>query len=152
MFPSHRLILILIYIPPCLSSTANREIIEFLLNDIDKALDQLSESRLVLLGDFNHLQTSEIESVYSLTQKINFSTRGDSILDKIFLDAKVDDEYIDPIPCPAFGKSDHISIYVAPKSEKTPQNVKICKLYDYRKSNMDSLRSKLRNVPWKCWY
>ena len=152
MFPNHRLILILVYIPPCLSSSANREIIEFLLNDIDKALDLLSESRLVLLGDFNNLQTSEIESLYSLTQIINFSTRGDSILDKIFMDAKVNDEYRNPIPCPAFGKSDHISIYVVPASEKTPESAKICKLFDYRKSNMDSLRSKLSSAAWECWY
>lgn len=151
IIPACKLVLILIYIPPNLSEAENQRVLNFLLRDIDKALECLPDGRLILMGDFNHFETAEIELLYSLVQLVNFPTRGSSKLDKFFVDFEIHNELV-ASPCPPFGKSDHISIQVTGLQESCIPQTKMCKVFDLRKSNMNAVTCKLLDAPWVNWF
>ena len=150
ILPTCKLVIILVYIPPNLSSAENKNVLNFFLNDIDKALECLPDGRLILMGDFNHFGTAEIESLYSLSELVNFPTRGTSKLDKFLVDEEIKND-LTAMPCPSFGKSDHITIYVTPSEEGSVCPRKLCKVVDLRKSNMNSVICKLLDAPWEDW-
>ena len=152
IFPLQQIILILVYVPPSLPANVNRDIVTFLTKYIESALVNLPDSKLLLMGDFNHLPLTDIENIFSLTQLVNFNTRGNALLDKIFVDEGLKQTLCEALPCPAFGKSDHIAIFVpASKISGAPPS-RLCKIYDYRKANMTAVMEKLMSVPWENWY
>ena len=151
-FPTHHLLMILTYVPPNLSASVTQEVLNFFLKDIDTALEHMPDGRLIILGDFNQLPTTDIENVYSLNQIVNFNTRGDAKLDKIFIDDSLQKiKMKDPVPFPAFGRSDHLSVYVPAFKERNTVTA-VCKVHDFRKSNMNEFLRKLEKAPWKEWY
>lgn len=78
------------------------------------------DSAFIVVGDFNRVNMRKV--LPKFYQHINFPTRGDQTLDHCYSTLK--DSY-KPLPHPAFGKGDHISILLLPayrqclKQEKT---------------------------------
>ena len=67
---------------------------------------------IIMLGDFNKLNTFRLQNGFKLKQIIKFPTRGQNTLDLILTNLK--SFYGDPIKLPPFGLSDHVSIQVLP--------------------------------------
>ena len=150
--PQSKLSIILAYVPPGLKAEVLNEIEQFLTNEIEDITDHLPDNHVILLGDFNQLPTKTIEILYGLTQVVQFNTRENSTLDKILIDDDTREQYFDPVPGPNFGKADHLSIFMKPKTTVQKSPSRICKVFDYRRSNMSAVVEMIRTAFIPRWY
>ena len=139
-FPRLKLVLAVFYIPPNLRVETYSRIVKYIATLCDWATQD--NQKLMLVGDFNQLPTNAIESLLGLTQVVQEPTREKAILDKIFIDTRLEALYSSPIIGPNFGKADHKSIIIKPKSSFTC-TVNYVKLFDYRQSFLDNFVTKL---------
>ena len=96
-----------VYIPPQANTdTAISELQEV----INKQQHRHPAAAIIVLGDFNKAKLSR--GLPEFKQHIHFPTRGDNTLDHCYTPFK--DSY-KAIPLPAFGKSDHVAIFLLPK-------------------------------------
>ena len=70
---------------------------------------------ILLLGDFNDLNTTDICQSCSFKQVVKVPTRKDAILDLIMTNQD-STWYKDPISLPSIDKSDHLCVLYAPKN------------------------------------
>ena len=78
------LILCLLYHPPNLLKTQKNSTIDHLLSTASKLLAKHTSSKFIICGDFNDLDTSPLTMVLPLHQLVDFPTRGNHTLDRIF--------------------------------------------------------------------
>lgn len=151
--PVPNIILVVIYIPPNLRKSVLMNIVDYLMDSVDLALEQSgsSESRLIVAGDTNQFPTDLLCENLGLKQVVSFPTRKKATLDKILLDSAVVDEYLPPIIAPSFGNSDHFSVLLQP-AQSHYHSKNFHKVYDYRRSNLDKLYSDIRSYPWHIMY
>ena len=69
--------------PPDKPAQEQRDLVNYLIESLDEALNQLSDCSIVLLGDFNNLNISDLLISHNLNQIISESTRGSAILDLV---------------------------------------------------------------------
>lgn len=100
-----------IYSPP--NSPHQEILIEHLQSTADDICLKHPDCGLVLLGDFNRLNISDLCRGNGLTQVVKDNTRGDAILDMIL--TNMPDLYNRPTILPPIGSSDHNSILWCPK-------------------------------------
>ena len=116
MYPSrlprgfNNLVVGVLYHPPGADNAAMLEYLSHCLSFIES---NLPNSGLILLGDFNKLNTIRLCSCYRLKQIVKFATRGNNILDLIL--TNLSSFYASPIRVAPFGLSDHMSIEVKAK-------------------------------------
>ena len=131
-----------VYHPP---SAHNPDMLEYLMNCLSSIESQFSNSGIVLLGDFNHLNTTRLKTSYDLQQIVNFPTRGQNTLDLILTNLKP--FYNPPFKRPSFGLSDHLSIEVKPKARsQLPKPKFTTKSRDMRPSKRLAMRAYLEEV------
>jgi len=97
-----------IYHPP---KANNYDLTDYLITTMDQVTRSHPNAGTVLLGDFNQLPDSLLKS-YPLQQVVTSSTRGKSVLDKIF--TSVSSWYQAPLILPAVSRSDHETILFQP--------------------------------------
>jgi len=102
-----------VYHPP---SADDRAMTAHILDCLDSIMRDHPHAGVVLLGDFNQLQDVALLS-YPLRQVVKSSTRGSSVLDKIYTSLK--DWYEVPIVLPHIGRSDHNAVVMPPKQRST---------------------------------
>jgi len=105
----------------------------------------------MIVGDVNHFPTSDLETTLNLSQMVKVPTRGGSILDKIFMDQTLREDFQEPITMPNFGNSDHMAVYMKPVQKK-PNQTQIKKVFDYRDSNIATFVETLKSQPWQRIY
>ena len=99
-----------IYHPP---SANDRNMIDFLTEQLSLIESTYYNCGLILLGDFNNLNCHRLNNHFSLKQLVKFPTRGRRTLDLILTNlAKF---YLPPVKLPPFGLSDHFTILSTPK-------------------------------------
>ena len=99
-----------IYNPP---SANDRNMIDFLIEQLSLIESTYYNCGLILLGDFNNLNCHRLNNHFSLKQLVKFPTRGRRTLDLILTNlAKF---YLPPVKLPPFGLSDHFTILSTPK-------------------------------------
>ncbi|XP_071948970.1 uncharacterized protein [Antedon mediterranea] len=107
-----------IYFPP--SAPAGDSLIEHIIETIDTIRSVDSYAPIFVLGDFNQLNTDDIETRVGFSQVVNFPTRKGAILDKVFMNYP--DIYTAPKRLAPLGRSDHNAILIHPKTE-VPRNM-----------------------------
>ena len=131
-----------VYHPP---SANNSDMLEYLMNCLSTIESQFSNSAIVLLGDFNHLNTTRLKTSYDLKQIVNFPTLGQNTLDLILTNLKP--FYNSPFKLPSFGLSDHLSIEVKPKARsQLPKPKFTTKSRDMQPSKRLAMRAYLEEV------
>ena len=65
---------------------------------------------LLIVADFNRLNTKRLQISFDLKQIVTFPTRGDRTLDLVL--TNLEEYYKDPIQSPPHGLSDHMSVEV----------------------------------------
>ena len=100
-----------VYHPPRADNSA---MLTYLMDSLSSAESRHSNSRIILLGDFNDLNVVKLKSSFQLKQIVNFPTRGQNSVDLIL--TNLQDYYNAPDICPPFGLLDHVSVEVKPKS------------------------------------
>lgn len=151
VFPTWRIVLVALYVPPNLTVSQLDEVNAYIETEADKALNVFSESKLLILGDLNHLCTRDLENTLGLKQVVDQPTRKGSILDKILLDHELSDLYHSPIVGPNFGAADHLSVYLKSRANIS-HHVQIKKVCDYRQSNLLAFADSLRQFSWQSFY
>ena len=131
-----------IYHPPNNSDSA---ILEYLWQCLSSIESRFPNCGLLLVGDFNRLNTKRLHYNFSLKQIVTFPTRGERTLDLVLTNLK--EYYKDPIQRPPHGLSDHMSIEVQPKHRsKLPDSRLTIKIRDLRPSTRLAMRTYLQEV------
>lgn len=102
----------IVYHPPKANSF---NLYKHICSSLDHILNIHPQAGIILSGDFNHFKDSQIKNIYKMTQVIDFNTRGNKILDKIF--TNLDQLYNTPKSFAPLGKSDHSVIMYCPTTQ-----------------------------------
>lgn len=140
------LIIGVLYHPP---SSNDDQMIEYLLNTLSNIESAYPNSALLLAGDFNRLDVSQVINQFRLKQLVNFATRGERTLDLIL--SNLSDYYQDPAKSSPFGLSDHCTVTVSPKVRPKSANWKALKkitVRDMRLSSKQALARYLDSLDW----
>ena len=140
------------YVPPNLLNSSLQDLRGKINYEIDRLLSLKPNYDVLILGDFNRLKSSEICDDLTLSDIIDQPTRGDNILDHILVSENILSVYDSrgvkhyaPI-----GKSDHLVICAEPSIlNDVPSSARVHTVYDFRKSNLQHLYSRLSQVDWK---
>ena len=113
--PSHprntaSIIVCVVYHPPR-ASTA-QVLADHLITTADRLRVRFPAAKLVICGDFNRLDTSDIQHQLRLTQVVGFPSHEQATLDLILSD--LSHQYQPPLPLPPIGRSNHLSIIWRP--------------------------------------
>ena len=97
-----------VYHPPSDNSSENLERIE---NTLNQLTIKHPKAKILVGGDFNHMPLDELTVQFNLCKKIDFTTRGDAILDQILTDV---DDYRSPSCLPPLlgNETDHCCVHL----------------------------------------
>ena len=105
-----------VYHPP---NGDNKLMISHIMDCLDQVSKQHSNLGVILLGDFNSLPDKELRS-YPLKQVVTSQTRGQSILDKIYVN--ISEWFLPPTILPSVTKSDHNIVLLKPTCSRPKVN------------------------------
>lgn len=100
----------LVYHPPRAASATS--LVNHIIDNMDQLRTRYPSAKVVVCGDFNKLNTSDIEQQLHLTQVVEFATHGTNTLDLILTD--LTHHYLPPQPLPPMGRSTHLSVLWTP--------------------------------------
>ena len=149
--PTFRIIMVILYVPPNLKSSDYSSVNEYLISNADRALDNLIDGKLLIIGDLNQLPTGDLERTLGLEQMVQTPTRGNAILDKVLIDPVLREQYAPIVIGPNIGNSDHSSVLLNPFNASS-YPVSIHKIFDYRQSYISNFIQRLQSIPWKEFY
>ena len=133
------------YCPP--RSPHQDELSTYIIDIVDTVRVQFDNISLLIMGDFNDLDTKPIELHTSLQQIINMPTRGSAILDKFF--TNVGSSFCDPVICAPLGKSDHCIISLKPQNDYNQQKtVSQCTSRPFRDSSVRCFGQWITHTDW----
>lgn len=139
-----KVILCVMYIPPQI--TNDNDISDCIIDTIDQILICDPDYKLIICGDFNKFNVSDIVTNLSLNATVVDPTRNKAILDQIYTD--IDHQVIHTEVLGALASSDHNIVKLILKHDATV-NCKSCDVvFDLRSSNMQKVKSFLSNVSW----
>ncbi len=107
-----------IYSPP--NSHRDQDLIDHLPDCIDKISTKYPDAGISILGDFNHLDISQLLANPGYCQVVNHPTRANSILDKIV--TNVSSYYNHPVIVAPIGTGDHSTVTWSPNDPGPKSN------------------------------
>ena len=132
----------IIYHPP---NDNNHAILYYLWQSLSSIELRFPNSGLLIVGDFNRLNTKRLQNSFDLKEIVKFPTRGHKTLDLVLTNLR--EYYKDPIQRPPHGLSDHMSVEVLPKdSSQLPDSRSTMKTRDLKPSNRLAIRTYLQEV------
>ena len=99
------LICCVLYNPPDTPANEKKELTAYLIDQIDRVRCTHPDCDVILLGDFNNLDISDLLCHHNLTQIVDTPTREGNILDLIV--TKLEALYSKPVIIAPLGSSDH---------------------------------------------
>ena len=104
-------------------------------------------SKLIICGDFNEIDTTDVQDELNIRQIVNFPTHGNNILDIILTD--LEEYYNSPQPLAPFGRSNHLSILWTPKPSVSHKIEVATKIYrPLKQSSILAFGNWLVHYPW----
>ena len=138
-----------VYNPPGRSMQEQRNLSDFIVQTLDSIRNSSPNCAVIILGDFNDLDFSDIVSCHNLKQVVQCPTRGNNILNRII--SNFSEHYSDPISYAPLGSSDHNVVFWSPKFSQGIQSgsniTKRC-LRSYARSNQDAFGRWISEVNW----
>ena len=132
----------IIYHPP---NNNNPAILDYLWQSLSSIESRFPNSGLLIVGDFNRLNTKRLQNSFDLKQIVKYPTRGDKILDLVLTNLR--EYYKDPIQRPPHGLSDHMSVEVQPKDRSQLLDSRpTVKTRDLKPTNRLAIRTYLQEV------
>ncbi|CAH1242791.1 Hypp6972 [Branchiostoma lanceolatum] len=142
------LIICTVYNPP--ASPHQDALVEHLLTESDRIRTSHPEAGLILLGDFNRLDTKDICGGNGLTQVVDKPTRGQAILDVIITDLQA--YYSKPEITSPLGLSDHNMVLWRAKSLQQRNETKTRTVRPMRDSDIRAFGQWLCSHQWQELY
>ena len=149
--PESKLVVLTAYVPPNLTSSQHKCILEYIISQTDTALEMFPEPNFMIIGDLNNLPTEALEMTLGLRQIIEEPTRRESILDKVLMENNLCEKYLPPAIGPCIGNADHQVIFLKPRVENL-RSIQLKKVYDYRHSNLSAFVNNLKQKQWQNFY
>ena len=102
-----------IYIPPGLSKPNQDVISDFLICEFDHVLSLFPNDKLIIAGDFNDFDLCFLSENFRLVNRVTSATRGNAILDHIWIDESLCEFYPDSACIgPPLKNSDHNCVFL----------------------------------------
>ncbi len=143
------------YIPPQRSSQDEKEIIDFIIDELDVISAQHPNCFMIVCGDLNRLDTDLLESSHDLIPKVSDPTRGAAILDQILISSNISQFY----PCAEAGpplfsgrRGSHGQVFLTAFQRSDPENVTVHTIFDCRKPYVEKFLASLTNCSFKDVY
>ena len=136
-----------LYHPPGLCKQLKEETTNHIIKTIASLQSKHKSAKFLVCGDFNDLETTEITTLLPMDQIVNFATRGENMLDKIFTDVQ---EYIDCgcISEPPILNNDHCAVALPPVQRiRRPKYVTVKKHLVSPKSKL-AIFEELNSYDW----
>ena len=139
------IIITIVYHPQTDKGVSDPEILHYLYDSMSTIESRFSNCGVLIIGDFNRLDTSRFRNAFKLKQTVKFHTRGNQTLDLVL--TIIEKFYEEPIKRPAFGLSDHASVEIQPLSRcKTQPSKRSIITREQRESYRVALSSYLEKV------
>ncbi len=120
-----------------------------LMESVDYLRAKYPEIGLLILGDFNRMDISQIIRGNDLYQMVDFPTRGDATLDLMISSSKLKDHYLNPSPMSPIGYSDHVCVLWKPKGCTAKKNNLKSKITrPLSESGINSFGTWIQSVDW----
>ena len=133
-----------LYVPPNLSSAVHVTITDFLMFEFDHALSLYPDIKLIIAGDFNDFCTDFLSEHLGLVNTVVDATRGDAILDQIWIDEELRDLYAASATVgPPLKNADHNCILLPPVCDSAAERHRPTLVWDYRASNISEYLRRL---------
>ena len=147
VFTIENITYILIYIPPNLLSEEFSEIINFLIQTYDQHLNENPDKKIILLGDFNKINTTNLELHHNLCNIIKEPTRKEAILDMCFIFEKDENQYNIVVREP-LSSSDHNIINIFKTKENINVKMGFRTVLDLRYSKIEAVKNQINQIDW----
>ena len=149
--PRLNMIFVCIYIPPSSSIKYPSEVVSFISNNLDSFLTSHPDSDIILTGDFNRLDVSYVLHAFDLIDLIKSPTRGDAILDHVFVSSPLENLCNVDVG-PPISSSDHKTILCTPNKHSSTQSKTMRTVCDLRESNIQAFISTLEYIDFTLLY
>ena len=110
--PLSGIVVCMVYHPPGLPAEDHRSLNEYVINTIDFLRNKYPDYGVVVLGDFNDFDISQLLSTHNLKQVVQLPTRGSAILDLIVTNLR--NKYMSPRILAPLGWSVHTIVQWLP--------------------------------------
>lgn len=148
-FISFRIVLLVLYIPPDTVLRDAEAVIENVINGADDIMRTLPHYELILCGDLNRLDPTDLCNFLNLVDMYDKPTYGDAHLDYVLvtdsLSRRLSVSGFMPID---ISKVSHLSLLVTPIKKCKTENCIVRTVYDLRESKVSSFLSYLESVDW----
>ena len=121
-----------LYHPP---SADDNHLINYLMHSLSRVECSIPNAGVILAGDFNRADVSQLLTQFRLSQMVKFETRGERTLDMIL--TNLNTFYKDADRFPPFGLSDHHSVGIFPQ-QRIKENISTRKIAHIRNSKLSS--------------
>ena len=149
--PSSKIIFACLYIPPHISSSDHKIIEVYIQTSTDMLLTRFPDFYVIISGDLNKFNVSNLQESLDLTNLVNEPTRESSYLDHFLVSSSIAQRFSVTVEAP-ISNSDHRSVSARPKFE-IRRNISLSKtLYDFRRSNINNFLKCLSQVNWYHFY
>ena len=135
------IVLGIIYHPP---NNNNPAILDYLWQSLSSIESRFPNSGLLIVGDFNRLNTKRLQNSFDLRQIVKFPTRGDKILDLVLTNLRVL-QGPHPTSSPRSIKSHAVEVQPKDRSQ-LPDSRSTIKTRDLKPSNRLAIRTYLQEV------
>lgn len=139
------------YYPPTADYTA-ASFTEYLSNCVDLILSKITNCIFIIMGDFNQLNTSFLETDFGFTQTVDTVTHGNNVLDKVFVNRP---DIYSSVVFRSIIKTKHSAVLTKQRdlsylqmNHATYSNECTFTVYDLRSHNVDKLRFHFAMFDW----
>ena len=148
-FPALQIVFVALYVPPNQAVRASSSISDLLIDKIDNVMEIFPTFDVILCGDLNRLNISQLCISMNLRNTFDRPTYGNSQLDYILLSDDLCSGYtISEFPPIDLSKTPHICLLAVPKSTHRDATCVFRQVYDLRSSNVSSFVMELGCVDW----
>ena len=152
-FPVFQVVFVALYVPPNEAVRASSSISDLLIDKIDNVMEIFPNFEVILCGDLNRMDISQLCTSLNLRNIFNKPTYGNSQLDYILLsDDLCSDFSISDFPPIDLSKTPHLCLLAIPKSKNCDGLCVFHQVYDLRSSYVDSFVMELACVNWSFVY
>ncbi len=135
-----------IYFPPSKSANEAKEFTEYITKCLDSILKERPSAAIVVTGDFNHLNPSQICQRFNLRKTVLAPTRGSNTLDQLL--TNMSKLYNKVQHLPPLGRSDHQCVLFTPLNQESQSKATTRSVRNLHPENIRALGLALNLENW----
>jgi hypothetical protein len=143
-------VLFVLYVPPDTATSEPSLVNRFVIEHVDKILDESPELDVILCGDLNRLNVSSLKNSLNLIDLHGKPTYGEAQLDYILISECLAEKYsITDAPPVDISKIPHLSLVATPIIQYKDCHNITRTVYDFRSSHIDHFVNEVGKIDWR---